>query len=65
MANDLEKEAAARASLRFVKDGQVVGLGTGSTATHFIRLLGNEVGKGLRIQGIPTSDRSRRPSGRP
>ena len=59
MANDSEKEAAARASLRFVKDGQVVGLGTGSTATHFIRLLGNEVGKGLRIQGIPTSNRSR------
>ena len=59
MANDLEKEAAARASLRFVKDGQVVGLGTGSTATHFIKLLGNEVEKGLRIRGIPTSDRSR------
>jgi len=59
MANDLEKEAAARASLRFVKDGQVVGLGTGSTAEHFIKLLGNEVQKGLRIRGIPTSDRSR------
>jgi ribose 5-phosphate isomerase A len=59
MANDLEKEAAARASLRFLKDGQVVGLGTGSTATHFIKLLGNEVEKGLRIRGIPTSDRSR------
>ena len=59
MANDLEKEAAARASLRFVKDGQVVGLGTGSTAAHFIKLLGDEVEKGLRIRGIPTSDRSR------
>ena len=59
MANDLEKEAAARASLRFVKYGHVVGLGTGSTATHFIKLLGNEVEKGLRIRGIPTSDRSR------
>jgi ribose 5-phosphate isomerase A len=42
-----------------VKDGQVVGLGTGSTAEHFIKLLGNEVQKGLRIRGIPTSDRSR------
>ena len=59
MANDLEKEAAARASLKYVKDGQVVGLGTGSTAAHFIKLLGNEVQKGLRIRGIPTSDRSR------
>jgi ribose 5-phosphate isomerase A len=59
MANDLEKEAAARASLRFVKDGQVVGLGTGSTAAYFIRLLGDEVKRGLRIRGIPTSVRSR------
>jgi ribose 5-phosphate isomerase A len=59
MANDQEKEAAARASLRFVKDGQVVGLGTGSTAAIFIQLLGEQVKKGLRIRGIPTSERSR------
>ncbi len=59
MANDLEKEAAARASLRFVKDGQVVGLGTGSTAAYFIQLLGEQVKKGLKIRGIPSSDRSR------
>ncbi len=58
MANDLEKEAAARASLRFVKDGQVVGLGTGSTAAYFIQLLGEQVKKGLRIRGIATSVRS-------
>jgi ribose 5-phosphate isomerase A len=59
MANDQEKEAAARASLRFVKDGQIVGLGTGSTAAYFIQLLGEEVKRGLKIRGIPTSDRSR------
>jgi ribose 5-phosphate isomerase A len=59
MANDQEKEAAARASLRFVKNGQVVGLGTGSTAAYFIQLLGAEVKNGLRIRGIPSSDRSR------
>jgi ribose 5-phosphate isomerase A len=59
MANDLEKEAAARASLRYVKDGQVVGLGTGSTAAYFIKLLGERVKDGLRIRGIPTSERSR------
>jgi len=59
MANDQEKEAAARASLRFVKDGQVVGLGTGSTAAFFIKLLGEQVRNGLRIRGIPTSVRSR------
>ena len=59
MANDQEKEAAARASLRFVKDGHVVGLGTGSTAAYFIKLLGEQVMSGLRIRGIPTSVRSR------
>jgi ribose 5-phosphate isomerase A len=59
MANDQEKEVAARASLRFVQSGQVVGLGTGSTASYFIRLLGEEVRKGLRIKGIPTSVQSK------
>jgi ribose 5-phosphate isomerase A len=59
MGNDQEKEAAARASLRFVSDGQVVGLGTGSTAAYFIKLLGEKVRNGMRIRGIPTSDRSR------
>jgi ribose 5-phosphate isomerase A len=59
MANEQEKEAAARASLRFIQPGQVVGLGSGSTATHFIKLLGAEVKKGLHIRGIPTSVRSR------
>lgn len=57
--NDQEKEAAARASLRFVQDGQVVGLGTGSTAAHFIKLLGERVKNGLKIHGIPTSEKSR------
>ncbi len=59
MANDQQKEAAARASLKFVKDGQVIGLGTGSTADYFIRMLSEQVKQGLRIRGIPTSVRSR------
>src|ERR1039458_4769481 len=59
MAADQEKEAAARASLQFVKDGQVVGLGTGSTAASFIKLLGEKVKNEMRVRGIPTSDRSR------
>jgi len=57
--NDPEKEAAARASLRFVQDGQIVGLGTGSTAAFFIKLLGERVKTGLKVRGIPTSERSR------
>ena len=59
MANDAEKEAAARASLKYVHDGQVVGLGSGSTATIAIRLLGERVRGGLKIRGIPTSIASR------
>jgi ribose 5-phosphate isomerase A len=59
MANDAEKEVAARASLKYVHAGQVVGLGTGSTATIAIRLLGERVRAGLKIRGIPTSIASR------
>ena len=55
MANEQEKEAAARASLRFVRDGDVVGLGTGSTAAFAVRFLGERVQAGLKIRGIPTS----------
>lgn len=59
MANDQEKETAARASLRFVQDGDVVGLGTGSTAAYAVRLLGERVRVGLKIRGIPTSIQTR------
>ena len=58
MANDQEKEAAARASLKYVKDGDVVGLGTGSTAKFFIELLGEQVRAGMNVRGIPTSEAS-------
>jgi ribose 5-phosphate isomerase A len=53
--SDLEKAAAARASLRFVRDGMTLGLGTGSTAAHAVRFLGEQVGAGLKVRGIPTS----------
>jgi ribose 5-phosphate isomerase A len=52
---DLEKAAAARASLRFVHEGNIVGLGTGSTAAYAVRFLGERVRAGLKIRGIPTS----------
>jgi len=56
--SDLEKAAAARASLRFVH-GNIVGLGTGSTAAHAVRFLGERVRAGLQIRGIPTSVHTR------
>ncbi len=59
MANDQEKQAAARASLRFVQDGNIVGLGSGSTAALAVRYLAEKVHAGLKIRGIPTSVQTR------
>jgi len=50
-----EKQAAARASLSYVESGDVVGLGTGSTAAYAVRFLGEQVRRGLKIRGIATS----------
>jgi ribose 5-phosphate isomerase A len=55
MANDGEKEAAGRAAAKLVQDGDVVGLGTGSTAYFAVVALGERVKAGLKIIGIPTS----------
>ena len=56
---DSEKAAAARKSLEYIKDGMVVGLGTGSTAKHFVELLGERVRAGLNVIGVPTSETTR------
>jgi ribose 5-phosphate isomerase A len=55
MANEKEKEAAGRAAAEFVRDGDIVGLGTGSTAYFAVVALGERVKAGLNIAGIPTS----------
>jgi ribose 5-phosphate isomerase A len=54
-----EKEAAARASMRFLRDGQIVGLGTGSTAAYVVRFVAERVRSGLKIRSIPTSIHTR------
>jgi len=54
------KRAAAQAALQYVQDGQSIGLGTGSTVKYFLEGLGNLVKDGLRIQGISTSEATRR-----
>lgn len=59
MAHDQEKQAAARASLRFVQDGQIVGLGSGSTAAYAVRFLAERVQAGLKIRAIPTSTQTK------
>lgn len=52
---DDQKKAAAIKALEEVQDGMVVGLGTGSTAAHFVRALGEKVRGGLKIRCVPTS----------
>lgn len=52
------KELAAREAVKLVKDGMVVGLGSGSTASIAIRLLGEKVRDGWKLVGIPTSNDS-------
>ena len=56
MSDDLKKQAAL-AALAEIRNGMVVGLGSGSTASIFIRELGKA---GLKVLGIPTSEESRR-----
>lgn len=58
MSRELKIEAA-KAALEFVKDGMKLGIGTGSTAEEFIRLLAVRVQDGLNVIGVPTSERSR------
>src|SRR2546429_3723339 len=54
----LKRQAAARA-LENVRDGMRLGLGTGSTAKHFVELLGERVRAGLDVAGVPTSEATR------
>ena len=56
--DQLKRQAAARA-LEEVRDGMQLGLGTGSTAKHFVELLGERVHAGLKVIGVPTSEATR------
>jgi ribose 5-phosphate isomerase A len=54
----LKRQAAARA-LEQVRGGMKLGLGTGSTAKHFVELLGEKVRAGLAVIAVPTSEATR------
>jgi ribose 5-phosphate isomerase A len=54
-----KRQAAARA-LDWVRPGMRLGLGTGSTARHFVELLAERVRGGLDVVGVPTSEATRR-----
>ena len=57
--DELKRQAAAQA-LEHVRDGMKLGLGTGSTAKHFVELLGERIAAtGLKVIGVPTSEATR------
>jgi ribose 5-phosphate isomerase A len=53
-----EKQMVGEKAVEYIKDGMVVGLGTGSTAYYTIKKLGELVKNGLNIKGIPTSEKT-------
>ena len=53
------KREAARRALDLVRPGMRLGLGTGSTARHFVDLLGERVGQGFDVICVPTSEKTR------
>src|SRR2546428_12375374 len=53
-------EALAARALGLVRDGSVVGLGTGRAATAFLHALAGRVRDGLRVKGVPTSEETAR-----
>ncbi|TKX62093.1 ribose-5-phosphate isomerase RpiA [Halorubrum sp. ASP1] len=57
--SDAAKRRAGESAAEAVTDGDVVGLGTGSTAAHAIRRLGERADAGLDVRGVPTSFASR------
>ena len=59
MTMDELKRQAAAGALEHVRDGMRLGLGTGSTAKHFVELLGERVRAGLGVIGVPTSEATR------
>jgi len=56
---EAQKRAAAAKALEWVQPGMRLGLGTGSTARHFVELLGERVRDGLQVVGVPTSEGTR------
>jgi ribose 5-phosphate isomerase A len=55
--DDFKRQAAERA-VSHIRSGMTVGLGTGSTAAHLVRLLGSKVAAGLKVRCVPTSEQT-------
>jgi ribose 5-phosphate isomerase A len=59
LSPDDSKRLAAAKALELVTPGMRLGLGTGTTAAHFVALLATRVAKGLDVICVPTSERTR------
>ncbi len=56
---EAQKRQAAAIAVEWVQPGMRLGLGTGSTAKHFVELLAERVRGGLKVVGVPTSETTR------
>jgi ribose 5-phosphate isomerase A len=56
--SDDQRRRAAQAALDEVGPGMRLGLGSGRTAEHFVRFLGDKVRDGLQVVGVPTSEQT-------
>ncbi len=60
MDKDRGKRLAAEEAAKHVERGMTLGLGTGSTAAHFVDIMGVRVAEGWSLKGVPTSEETRR-----
>lgn len=62
MSKDIEKEKylAAKEAVKLIRNNQIVGLGTGSTAVYAVKEIGSLVKDGLKIYGVPTSNKTKK-----
>lgn len=55
MDTEQQKSLAAAEAAKLVQDGQIIGLGSGTTATYLLKALAKRVQSGLSFTGVPTS----------
>ena len=60
MDKELGKRKAAEEAAKHVEDGMTLGIGTGSTAAHFIAILKDKIASGWTLRGVPTSEETGR-----
>lgn len=59
MNYEKEKKLAAIEAVKLIKNGMVIGLGSGSTTAYMIKELGKKVASGLSVTGVPSSENTR------